>query len=240
MDKPASRYGDAWVYESIVGALPGVDLSQRASALVQFVLFEGGLLVVAAIYDLWAAVPAGTAAIVVATIGSLCMSAIATRIREANAPRTYRRLLFGPNVEVVLTVLAFVALVTYLFAFDTGPEPLLTRLVGPDPPILAVYLMLLVCWDLCYRIGTGWWASVTALWRSWTYDFPPEQARALSLADRDTLGFGLLQSLLVPFVLDHPVLLATLAAHVVAMVVVTGSSLLLLRRKGTVTAVSSS
>ncbi|WP_332897626.1 DUF7530 family protein [Haladaptatus sp. CMSO5] len=240
MGEPPSTYGDAWVYESIVGALPGVSLSPWRSALVQFVLFEGGLLVVAALSGRWNAVPAGTTAIVVAAVGSLAMSRIANRIRTADAPRTYRRLLFGPNVEVVLAVLAFVALVTYLFTFDTGTEPLVTQLLGESPPMLGVYLLLLVCWDLCYRIGTGWWASVTALWRSWTYEFPPDQARALSRADGETLAFGLLQLALVPFVAGQPVLAAALLGHVVAMVVVTGLSLLLLWKNRSVTVVSSS
>ncbi|WP_338726690.1 hypothetical protein [Haladaptatus sp. DJG-WS-42] len=240
MGEPPSTYGDSWVYESIVGALPGVSLSPFRSAVVQFVLFEGGLFVVAALYDRWNAIPAGTAAITVATVGSLAMSRIANRIRTADVPRTYHRLLFGPNVEVVLAVLAFVAFVTYLFTFDTGGESLLAQVLGESPPMLGVYLLLLVCWDLCYRIGTGWWASVTALWRSWTYEFPPEQARALSRADGETLAFGLLQLGLLPFVTAQPVLVAALLGHVVAMVVVTGLSLLLLRKNRRVTAVSSS
>ena len=46
VDPPtAVEYGETWVYESIIGAVPGVDLSQRAAFAVQFGLFEAALLV---------------------------------------------------------------------------------------------------------------------------------------------------------------------------------------------------
>ncbi|GGJ01343.1 hypothetical protein GCM10008995_09010 [Halobellus salinus] len=43
----------------------------------------------------------------------------------------------------------------------------------------AFYLTLLILWDLCYRIGTSWWAAVVALWRSWRYPFDAETVRHL-------------------------------------------------------------
>jgi hypothetical protein len=95
--------------------------------------------------------------------------------RRDSVPETSRRLLFGSSIEVVLSVLAYVALVTHLFVF--APQqgtPLLENLLGQEPPILVVYFALLVLWDVCYRIGTGWWASVAALWRSARYRFDPE------------------------------------------------------------------
>jgi hypothetical protein len=99
--------------------------------------------------------------------------------------------------------------------------------------VLAVYLMLLVLWDVCYRIGTGWWASVAGLWRSVRYTFDTSTRRTLARADLETLAFGLVQLALVPFVLDRPVLLAALVGHVLAVTAVTGLSLVVLRARET-------
>ena len=53
-------------------------------------------------------------------------------VRHLQPPTAYRRLLFGSSVEVVLAVLAFVALVTHLLVFDpaTGGS-LVGTLFGP-------------------------------------------------------------------------------------------------------------
>ena len=227
---PAStRYGETWVYESIIGALPGVDVSPGLALAIQFTVFEAAILLLAWVYGLWTAAVAGTVAVVVATLGSAEMLRIGRRTREADIPEPYRRLLFGSNVEVVLSVLAYIALVTHLFVYDpqAGGEPLVTTLFGPDPPVLVVYLTLLVLWDVCYRIGTGWWASVVALWRSVRFRFDGETRRQLLRADLETLGFGLTQLALVPFVLGQPVLLAAVVGHVLAVSAVTGLAILL-------------
>jgi len=94
-----------------------------------------------------------------------------------------------------------------------------------------VYLMLLVLWDVCYRIGTGWWASVAALWRSARFEFDPDTAAALQRADLETMGFGVLQLVLLPFLVDFPVLATAVAGHVLAVTLVTGASIALLRRR---------
>jgi len=106
---------------------------------------------------------------------------------------------------VVLGVVAFVALVTYLFVVDPrGPGAgLIASLLGPQPPAPVVFLTLLILWDLCYRIGTGWWASVVALWRSLRYTVDPQESSAHRRADLATMAFGLLQLGLVPFVRDE-------------------------------------
>jgi hypothetical protein len=225
------EYGETWVYESIIGALPGIEISRPLAIGIQLGLFQVCVVVAAWYYDLWTAGIAGTAAVLVAAVGSVEMLRISTLTRSIDVPDSYRRLLFGSSVEVVLAVLAYIALITHLFVFDPARPgtPLLESLFGPDPPVLVVYLMLLVLWDVCYRIGTNWWASVTALWRSARFTFGPETRRAFVRADLETIAFGLLQLVLVPFVLDFPVLLATLVAHVGAVTGVTGLSVVLLR-----------
>ncbi|WP_255198279.1 DUF7530 family protein [Halorarius litoreus] len=226
------EFGETWVYESIVGALPGIDLPKPAAIALQFLVFEVALLALAWYYDLWNAALAGTVAVAVAAVGSTEMLRIGRLARRATVPEAYSRLLFGSSIEVVLAVLAFVALVTHLFVFDprTGGS-LLASLFGPDPPIVVVYLMLLVLWDVCYRIGTGWWASVVALWRSARYELDETARRTFVRADLETMAFGLVQLALVPFVADQPVLLVALVGHVVAVTAVTGLSLVLLRTR---------
>jgi hypothetical protein len=223
----APQYGETWVYESIVGALPGASLSSRAAVALQVTVFQVSLFVLAWLYDLWAVVPAGTAAIGVAAVGSVLMLRFSAATRRLDLPSAYQRFLFSSGIEVVLGVLAFVAFVTHVFVFDprTGGPTLLTALFGPEPPVVVVYLMLLVLWDLCYRIGTSWWAAVVAAWRSYRYTFDPETAAALRRTDTNNIAFGLIQVVLLPFLTEQPVLFAAVTGHVVAVTVVSAAAL---------------
>ncbi|MFB6092036.1 MAG: hypothetical protein ABEK02_03385 [Haloquadratum sp.] len=225
------EYGDAWVYESIVGAIPGVRLTDWQAIALQVAVFQTGVLVLAWAYDLRTAVLPGTVAVGVAAVGSGVMRRFGRRMRRLDLPDAYRHLLFGSSIEVVLGILAFVALVTYLFVYDPrhASTPLVADLLGPDPPVPVVYLMLLILWDLCYRIGTSWWAAVVALWRSWRYAFDPARVRRLRRLDALNAAFGLIQLAMVPFVVDRPVLLVAVAGHVVAVVVVTVAAIATLR-----------
>jgi len=229
----AVEYGETWVYESIIGAVPGVDLSRRAAFAVQFGLFEAGILVFAAVYDLWTGALAGSVAVALATIGSFEMLRISRLVREADLPDEYSEAVFGSSIEIVLGLLAFLALVTYLFVVDPRQgTTLVAAVLGEAPPAPAVYLLLLVAWDVCYRIGTGWWASVAGLWRSLQYSFGPERRRILRRADLETLAFAVTQLVLAPFLVGHPVLFYAVVGHVVAVAVVTGLSLVALSVRG--------
>lgn len=219
------QYGETWVYESIVGALPGVDLSESQAVALQLGLFEVAVLVLGWYYGLPDAVLAGTAAVAVAAVGSVAMLRFSRATRGVALPDAYQRLLFGSNIEVVLSVLAFIALVTHVFVFDRS---LFVALFGPDPPVAVVYLTLLILWDLCYRIGTSWWAAVVSLWRSLRYRFNDESARRLRRADAINVGFALAQITLLPFLADQPVLRLAVGGHVVAVGVVAGAAILLL------------
>jgi hypothetical protein len=232
-DGDRTEYGEAWVYESIVGALPGVDVSPWFAVGVQFVAFESAILLLAWYYGLWTGAVAGTVAVVLATVGSALMLRLGDRIRAVDAPAAYRHLLFGSSIEVVLGVFAFVALVTYLFVVDPARAgtPLVEVMLGETPPPAAAFLTLLVLWDVTYRIGTGWWACVVGLWRSLTFSFDRETARELQRVDTLTLGFGLSQVVLVPFVLDRPTLLVAVAGHVLAVVSVSLAGIAVLERR---------
>jgi hypothetical protein len=231
MSRP--EYGETWVYESIIGALPGIYIGQRMALAIQFVGFEAAIVLLSWYYDLWTAAVAGTVAVVIATVGSAEMLRIAGRTRGEGVPDAYRRLLFSSNIEVVLAVLAYVALLTHLFVFDprTAGTPLVESLFGENPPVPVVYLTLLVLWDVCYRIGTGWWASVAALWRSARFRFDPETRRSLRNADLETFGFGALQLAFLPFLTGQPVLFAVVLGHFLAISAVIGASVLLLQTR---------
>ncbi|MEF8773139.1 MAG: hypothetical protein V5A23_07645 [Halobacteriales archaeon] len=240
-DRTEPEYGEAWVYESIVKALPGIDVSERAAVALQFLGFEAALLVLASVYGLPEAVPGGTVAIGVATGGSLLMQEMSRRIRAADVPEDYAQVLFGSSIEVVLGLLAFLGVVTYVFVVDprglevagvplrTADRPLLETLLGERPPAAATYLGLLVLWDVSYRIGTGWWAAVVAAWRSRRFDFDAATAADLRRVDRLNLGFGLLQLALLPFLWEHPLLFVAVAGHVAAVLLVGGYALVQLR-----------
>ncbi|MDQ2050834.1 hypothetical protein RBH26_10095 [Natronolimnohabitans sp. A-GB9] len=223
------EYGETWVYESLVGTIPGVDVSPRMAVVGQFLGFEAAILAVAIVYDLPGAVLPGTVAVVVATIGSWLMVRFSRAVRELPTPAGYRRLLFGSSIDVVLGVLAFVTLVTYLFVADPGwsEQPLVADLFGADPPPVAIWLALLVLWDVVYRIGTCWWASLVGLWRALVYEFDPQSTRRYRRADAMNVAFATVQLLFVPFVVDHPLLLFALGGHVVAVVAVTSLSTIL-------------
>lgn len=222
------EYGETWVYESIVGALPGIELSDRVAIAVQFVAFEAALVAVTAAYGLWDAFVPGTVAVVVAAGGSWLMLRYSQTVRGLRPPEGYRRVLFGSSIEVVLGVVAFVLLVTYLFVTDpqTSEQSLLTEFLGPEPPAPAVALALLILWDVVYRIGTCWWATVAGLWRAVAYEFGAERSREYARADGLNVVFAALQLLFVPFVLGHPILVGVLVGHVLAVVTVATLSVL--------------
>ncbi|QFU82005.1 DUF7530 family protein [Natronorubrum aibiense] len=220
------EYGETWVYESLVGTVPGLDISARTAVALQFLGFEAAILVVATVYDLPAAVLPGTAAVVVATIGSWLMIQFSRTVRDLPTPAAYRRLLFGSSIDVVLGVFAFVTLVTYLFVVepDSSGQSLVTDLFGAEPPAVAIWLALLVLWDVVYRIGTCWWASLVGCWRAIVYEFDPATTHRYRRADAINIAFAAVQLLLVPFVLEDSLLVAVLASHVVAVVAVTALS----------------
>ncbi|WP_418280212.1 DUF7530 family protein [Halorubrum sp. DTA98] len=220
----APHYGETWVYESLVGGIPGLDLSRAAAVAIQVVLFQTGVLVVGWYYGLWSAVVAGTVAVGVAAAGSVEMHRLGDGNRALSTPAEHKRLLFGSSVEIVLGLLAFIALVTYLFVWN---DVLVTRLFGSTPPVAAVYLALLILWDLCYRIGTSWWSAVVALWRAVHVELSTSDRARARRIDAENVGFSAIQLVLVPFLFEDPILLGAVVGHVVAVAVVCTAAILL-------------
>jgi len=222
-----TEFGQTWVYESLVGGIPGLDISRTAAVAIQIAIFQTGVLVLGIYYGLTNAILAGTVAVLVAAAGSVEMHRLGEGNRRLSTPPEHKRLLFGSSIEIVLGVLAFIALVTYLFVWD---GTLLDRLFGPNPPIAVVYLSLLVLWDLCYRIGTSWWSAVVALWRAVHVDLSPADAARARRIDAENVGFSVLQLVLVPFLLNDLLLLGAVVGHVLAVALVCSASYLLTGR----------
>ncbi len=218
------NYGETWVYESLVGGIPGLGVSRTLSVALQFAIFQLGVLVLGWYYGLWNAVAAGTVAVVVAAVGSVEMHRLGAINRRLSTPPEHKRLLFGSSIEIVLGVLAFIALLTYLIAWD---GTLIDRLFGPNPPLPVVYLTLLILWDLTYRIGTSWWSAVVALWRAVNVDLSPADASRAKRLDAENIGFSTIQLALVPFLVGEPILLGAVVGHVLAVAVVCTAAILL-------------
>lgn len=224
---------DRWVYESILGAIPGVEFSRGQAMAIQLAVFEVCVLGVGLVYGRPESIPAGTAAVVVASAGSALLLTLARRLRTLNLPDTYLQVLFGSQIEIVLGLMSFVGLLTYLFVLDPqGPgQSLLVALLGDPLPPVGVFIALLILWDVCYRIGTGWWASLVGLWRSIRFgaSFDRRTRRELGRTDALNIGFSWMQLLLVPFVRGHIILMIAIIGHVLAVTLVSGTSILLLR-----------
>ena len=218
------NYGETWVYESLVGGIPGLGISRTLAVALQFLIFQVGVLAFGWYYGLWDAVVAGTVAVLVAAIGSVEMHRLGEANRRLSTPPEHKRLLFGSSIEIVLGVLAFIALLTYLIAWN---GTLIDRLFGPNPPIPVVYLTLLILWDLTYRIGTSWWSAVVALWRGINVDLTPSEASRVKRLDAENIGFSALQLVLVPFLIGEPILLGAVVGHVLAVAIVCSAAIAL-------------
>ena len=222
-----------WVYETIIRSVPGLNTSRRVAIAVQFVGFEVGVLFFAWVFGLPEAAVAGSAGVVVAVAGSIFMLGLSRLIRGTGTHPGYRRLLFGSRIELLLGLMAFFLLIVYVFIYDPRQPgvPLLESLMGTRPSILFSLLLLMIGWDVTYRIGVGWWASVAGLWRTVRYrtDSAPGLRKRYSRIDGMNIAFAAVQLILVPILAGHPLIQAALLGHVLAVAVVSGTSILLLR-----------
>lgn len=233
MNAERSPGASEWAYESIIRSVPGINASRNVALAVQLFGFEAAILILAVWYGRPEAAIAGTVAVGVSVAGSVFMLRLSNAVRREHAPQGYRELLFGSRIEIVLGLLAFFVLIVYVFVYDPRQpgEALLNSVLGERPPVLFVFALLVIGWDVAYRIGVGWWASVVGLWRSVRYgeDLSPQARTRFRRLDAATIGYAGVQLLLVPILSGHPLLQLAVLGHVVAVVLVSGTSILLLQ-----------
>lgn len=222
-----------WVYESLVRSVPGVNTSRATALAVQFLAFEAAVLALGWYHGRPQAAVAGTVGVLVAVSGSAFMLRLSGGFRADRRPQRYLDLLFGSSIEIVLGLISFNLLIVYAFVYDplgTGPT-LVADLLGEEPPLLFSFVLLMIGWDVAYRIGVGWWACVTGFWRSLRYgsELSDQARRRFARLDAMTIGFASLQLLVVPVLCGHPLLQAAVVGHVVAVAIVSGASIALLR-----------
>ena len=214
---------ESWTYETIVNSIPGVRVSNTVGYAVQLLGFAAAVVVLWLAYGLptrtlWT----GLAVVAVATLGSGEMIYISDVVRSTGASERYRRLLFNSGIELVMGLVAFFVFVVYLFVVNPrSGGGLLEYILGDRPPALVVFMMLVLVWDVCYRIGTAWWAAVCGLWRAVMETPLVATRRPYRRLDIVILLFSVSQLLLL-WVIDGDRFLTTvLVGHVGAVVVVT-------------------
>lgn len=222
-----------WAFESIIRSVPGINVSRYLALAVQLLGFEAAVVLLAIWYDLPNAAVIGTVAVVVSVVGSVFMLGLSAAIRRANAPTPYRHLLFGSRMDILLGLIAFFVLLVYVFIYDprTGGETLVNAVLGEQPPVVFAFVFLVIGWDVTYRIGVGWWASVVGFWRTYRFgkELSPVSRAHYRRLDAATAVFAASQLLFVPFLSGHPLLQVALVGHAVAVLLVSGASIILLR-----------
>ncbi|MFB6113809.1 MAG: hypothetical protein ABEJ58_06865 [Halodesulfurarchaeum sp.] len=176
----------------------------------------------------------GSVGVLVSVGGSIFMLHVSRAIRRGACPQRYQDLLFGSRIEIVLGLLSFFVLVVYAFVYDPRQpgETLIRTVLGDRPPLIATYVLLVIGWDVAYRIGVGWWASVVGFWRSFRFggELSDSSRKRFRRTDGMTIGFAFVQLVLVPVLSGHPMLQYAIVGHVLAVVVVSGISIIQLSR----------
>lgn len=232
-DRPLGH--SEWVYESIVRTVPGLGVSHRSTLAAQLVGFQVAVLGLAWYYGRPTAAVLGSVGVVVSVIGSTILLRLSAVVRTEGVPPRYRELLFGSGTDVVGGLLTFCLLLVYLLVYEPSRpgQPAITTVLGEQPPLLLTILLLLILWDVSYRIGVGLWASLVGLWRSIRYreQLPLAPRRALVRVDRLTIGLGATQLLFIPILTGYPHLMIALAGYALAVTVTSGASILLLSER---------
>jgi hypothetical protein len=214
---------ESWTYETIVNSIPGVRVSNTVGYAVQLLGFAAAVVVLWVAYGLPTRVLwIGLTVVAVATLGSGEMIYISDVVRSTDASERYRRLLFNSQIELVMGLVAFFIFVVYLFVVNPrAGGGLLEYLLGDRPPALVVFTMLVLVWDVCYRIGTAWWAAVCGLWRAVVETPAAATRRPYRRLDLVILLFSVSQLVLLWVTGGDWFLTTVLVGHVGAVTVVT-------------------
>ena len=79
-------YGETWVYESLVGGIPGLAVPRTLAVAIQFLLFEVGVLVLGWYVGPWNAWLAGFAPVPVRPLAGTQTPPLGVRILSTSTP----------------------------------------------------------------------------------------------------------------------------------------------------------
>ncbi len=167
-----------WVYETILSYLAFFPAVRRRVAVLLQLLLMGAVAVLLratlSIPPVGVARALGVIAVATAWSAVLVFAARTTRrvavsgeAPERGILRRYRAWVFPPHRREVVPGLAFLALGLVVSVRPVAGAPSLVQLwlEGPLPAVVWPFLVLLA-WDLSYRLGVGLWITAAALWRA--------------------------------------------------------------------------
>jgi hypothetical protein len=228
-----------WIYEEIVDRIPPFRwLPPVLDVIAQLLLVETvGVLAFIYFQMPLEAAMYGSLAIVYTVVWSAgCLYVIPwlRRLRdptnklERNILKEYKsRLLLSRKFELIGGVVCFGAVIIYLFIIDTTYLQFFLG-AGYGNPLLAI-LILVLAWDIAYRIGLSMVTALFTAWRSISLSSAARkrmglaytaysEVRTLKYLDLINLYWGLSAILLLPLAYGSVLLLLGLAGFLIGMV----------------------
>ena len=173
-----SKSGTRWLYEQIVGHIVpftvlrtrfNLALQLAVMALIAAALFWTGSIASPAIFR-------ALAIILGVTTWSAILLIVARAVRRIRVPRSrqlrgfvtrYRQALFHPmHLEALPGLLFFWPSVWLIFWGLPGRASIIDQWLGTTPGPVLTFLILLLTWDVAYRMGVGVWVIGVSLWRA--------------------------------------------------------------------------
>lgn len=175
-----------WLYEHVLERAPGLSrLPARTSVLIQLLLMEAVGLVLGKVFRVEPmALARGSLLIVAVAAWSELLLVVAPRLRRmkvmtrdegamgrgkevAGILGVYGRWMFHPwHLEAAPGVLMFVGAWMMLVLWRGAGASVLEQMLGRSPAILLLLPVVLLSWDVCYRLGVGLWVAGLSAWRS--------------------------------------------------------------------------
>jgi len=225
--------GEKWAYEIILENVPPFKwLPSRFRVLSQLLLMEILGMTIALLYGLPVrSIIFGSLAILAVIASSMLAVRIAPRIRSLRTPSAslerdvldnYRVRIFSRNHHDVLLGLMIFTLVTlYLLTFGNSN---LSYWLGQEFPSSILLFVLLLLWDVSYRIGLGIWMSFLALYRSTQFlgasrrrlasgYTPYRELATLKRLDLNNVFFGLWPLSLLPLLSSDNILIFSVVGY---------------------------
>lgn len=239
-----------WIYEIILENLPPFRwLPKGYNVLLQILIVE----VVGMSFAFYLSLPLssmvlGSLAVVVTSLWSYLLYHISTTIHKLEKPSAplekqtiekYQELLFSQrHYEFYMGVAVLWFLIAYFVLID---HSVLSYWLGGSIPIVPLFLVGLLLWDLSYRLGVGLWSAVIAFKRSTNFIKVSgmrtkmsytaySELNTLKRMDSINLIFGLVTLLLYPLFRFDILLFAALIAYSTVILFFSAASIVVMAR----------